>query len=277
MNKANLFYRFAQTDNQKSTTESALNFVEIRKRFNFRSIQLGRWVTNEEQYAAAHSFYHALETLMAILQGPETLISLRGTLSLQYGKGGRPGVAAHYSPRERCFSLAKNAGPGSIAHEWYHALDHYLGAQAFESLPSFDQGLHYQLNNTFASKAWLLDTPMRKHPLNQLLSDCFKVILLDESGHEPSELVAQSTKVDAKLQQMYFSLPEEMCARAFEAYVEDAGLENARLINRFLVKGSRHSQEAQLGLYPQGEQRQKINQAFSEYFKVLGAYLNSGL
>ena len=277
MTKANLFYRFAQPERKSRLEDQALSFVDIRKRFDFRSIQLGQWVTSDEQQQAAHSFYHALVTLMKILQAPENLISLRGTLSLQYGKGGRPGVAAHYSPMDKSFSLAKNAGPGSIAHEWFHALDHYLGTQAFQLMPSFDQGLNYRTNRMFASKAWLLDAPMRPHSLNQLLSDCFKKILLDDSGEQASELVRQSNIIDKKLNQLYYSLPEEMCARAFEAYVEDAGLQDASLINRFLVKGSRHSEEAQLGLYPKGEQRQAINQSFAEYFKVLGAYLNSGL
>lgn len=48
-------------------------------------------------------------------------------------------------------------------------------------------------------------------------------------------------------------------------------------LNHFLVKGSRYSEEAKLGLYPEGEQRLAINDAFTEYFKLLGAYLNSGL
>ena len=277
MSKAHLFYRFGQPEIKNKFDNADLSFVDIRKRFNFRSIQLGRWVTPKEQKKAAHSFYYALITLMKILQAPENLISLRASLSLQYGRGGRPGVAAHYSPHERCFSLAKNAGPGSIAHEWFHALDHYLGSQAFESLPSFDQGLNYQSKMVFASKAWLLDVPMRRHPLNDLLSSCFKAILLDENGHAASQLVQNSNLIDKKLNQLYYSLPEELCARAFEAYVEDAGLADASLINSFLVKGSRHSEEARLGLYPEGVQRQQINQAFTEYFKLLGAYLNSGL
>ncbi len=277
MSKRNLFYRFAQPELKPRLDDQVVSFVDIRKRFNFKSIQLGQWVTREEQQQAAYSFHHALLILMRILQAPENLISLRGTLSLQYGKGGRPGVAAHYSPRDRCFSLAKNAGPGSIAHEWFHALDHYLGSQAFQRMPSFDQALNYQASAVFASKAWLIDAPMRKHALNDLLSDCFKTILLDYSGKQPSELVLQSSLIDKKLNQLYYSLPEELCARAFESFVEDAGLEDASLINRFLVKGSRHSEEAKLGLYPAGEHRVKINQAFAEYFKILGAYLNSGL
>lgn len=231
MTKANLFYRFAQPEQKAKLDDTVLSFVDIRKRFDFRSIQLGRWVTPEEQQKAAYSFYHALVTLMKVLQAPESLISLRGTLSLQYGKGGRPGVAAHYSPLERCFSLAKNAGPGSIAHEWFHALDHYLGTQAFLLMPSFDQGLHYNSANLFASKAWLIDGPMRKHPLNDLLSKCFEAILLDLTGENKSQLVANSSQIDSKLNQLYYSLPEEMCARAFEAFVEDAGLKDASHIN----------------------------------------------
>jgi hypothetical protein len=94
-----------------------IDFVHIRRRFDFCSIEIGRWVTRPERERAAGLFFDALCDLMLILQGPEPLISLRGTLSLQYGIGGRPGVSAHYNPATRCFSLAKNAGPGSIAHE----------------------------------------------------------------------------------------------------------------------------------------------------------------
>lgn len=163
-----------------------ISFVEVRKRFGFRSIRVGRWVTREEQAKAAVLFHQALLDLMAILQGPESLISLRGTLSLQYGIGGRLGVSAHYSPLERCFSLAKNAGAGSVAHEWFHALDHYLGQQAFNDLPS----------THFASRAWLEDLPMRKHALNQCLGECFRAILLDESDQGSSQQMQASIKMD---------------------------------------------------------------------------------
>lgn len=102
-----------------SSYQVPVNFVMIRRQFDFRGIEMGRWVTPEERDRAAVNFYRALEDLMSVLQGPELLISLRGTLGLQYGKGGRPGVAAHYVPATRQLSLAKNAGAGSLAHEWF--------------------------------------------------------------------------------------------------------------------------------------------------------------
>ncbi|MGO1233921.1 MAG: CLCA_X family protein, partial [Marinobacter sp.] len=103
-----------------------VTFLDVRRRFQFRSVEIGRWVTEPEKQRSAALFYDALCDLMTILGGTESLISLRGTLALQYGIGGRPGVSAHYTPATRSFALAKNAGPGSIAHEWFHAFDHYI-------------------------------------------------------------------------------------------------------------------------------------------------------
>lgn len=235
-----------------------INFADIRKRYDFRSIEIGRWVTRDENEQAAAHFYDALGDLMTILNGPEALISLRGTLAFQYGIGGRPGVAAHYTPATRCFSLAKNAGPGSIAHEWFHALDHYLADKCFDDAPK----------GMFASKAWLHDAIPVPHPLNDCLFGCFKAIMLDPSGEGPSELCRASVAMDKQLNSLYYSLPEEMCARAFEAFVQDQPI-----CNHFLVKGSRSSKEARLGLFPQGEQRLQINCAFRAYFDRLGAAL----
>lgn len=237
------------------------DFVEIRRRFDFCSIEIGRWVTRPERERAAGLFFNALCDLMLILQGPEPLISLRGTLSLQYGIGGRPGVAAHYNPATRSFSLAKNAGPGSIAHEWFHAFDHYMAGKAF----------NWAGRGVFASRAWLAEASRVQHPLNALLCRCFKEILLDESGERPSELFRVSASADRRLGILYYSQPEELCARAFEAFVQDAAIKN-----QFLVKGTRASAEAEQGLYPKGEQRARINAAFGRYFRALGGALQRG-
>lgn len=239
-------------------------FADIKRRFQFRSIEIGRWVTKAERAQAAEHFYDAFCDLMLILQVPEAVISLRSTLALQYGTGGRLGVSAHYAPNQRTFALAKNAGPGSIAHEWFHALDHYLAEKAFYSA----RGI------SFASQLWLDqgagDRDLIQHPLNHKLSHCFACIILDESGEQPSELFQKSVAVDKALGRVYYSQPEELCARAFEAFVQDAWLKN-----NFLVKGTKASMEAQHGLYPKGEQRQRINQAFTDYFSGLGRALSA--
>lgn len=232
-----------------------VSFADLRRRFGFRSIRIGRWVTAEERDASCVRFYDALCDLMDILGVPETVISLRETLSLEYGTGGQPGVAAHYTPASRAFALAKNAGPGSIAHEWFHAFDHHMGSKALQG----------RSTHRFASNGWLNDAPRIPHPLNERLFECFATVLLSEDGQAPGELFQRSARMDRAQGSLYFSLPEEVCARAFEAFVQDASVKN-----RFLVKGTRQSEEARAGLYPQGDHRRRINESFEHYFNTLG-------
>ena len=242
------------------TPESAVSFVTVRRRFDFRSIEVGRWVTPQERDRAAGRFYQALCDFMTILRGPEPLISLRSTLGLQYGIGGRLGVAAHYIPATRQLALAKNAGAGSLAHEWFHAFDHYMGGKAYRNAGPF--------GFAFASSAWLNSVSSKPHPLNERLGACFQAIMLTEDGTAPSTLFRASLMADQHLRTVYYTKPEELCARAFEAFIEDS-----QPRNRFLVNGTVHSHEAKAGLYPQGEHRQRINDAFQCYFAALGAAL----
>lgn len=243
-------------------SDTTVSFLDVRRRFDFRAIEIGRWVTESERQRAAGLFYGALCDLMAVLQGPETLISLRGSLALKYGTGGQPGVAAHYAPATRTFALAKNAGPGSIAHEWFHAFDHYICDKSFRGTGP----------GVFGSRAWLDEASPVVHPLNQRLVECYRTVLVNPAGTEPSELFRHSARQDERLGVLYYSRPEELCARAFEAFVQDTGPGNA-----FLVSGSRRSDEARLGLYPGGDQRRRINQAFGAYFSGLGRALSASV
>lgn len=252
------FYRRSPHQRTEQDSGQRVSFVDVRKRFDFRGIKIGRWVTEAEKARAAGLFYDALVDLMTILQGPEFLVSLRGTLAFQYGSGGRPGISAHYEIGSRTFALAKNAGPGAIAHEWFHALDHYLSDKAFSDAPG----------NMFASEAWLRDATPIPHPINDLLFACFRAVMLDESGENPSDLFRASKAADRANGCIYYADPAEMCARAFEAFVQDASISN-----NFLVAGTKATEEAKMGLYPGGAQRERINAAFRRYFSALGRAL----
>ncbi|WP_105104112.1 CLCA_X family protein [Microbulbifer pacificus] len=242
-----------------------VSFVDVRRKFGFRAISIGRWVTDAERDRAAGLFYDALADLMSILRGPEMLISLRETLAFQYGIGGRPRTMAHYQPATRTFSLAKNAGPGAIAHEWFHALDHYLADKAFSDVASLKETRH-----TYASAAWLQDATPVPHGINDLLFACFRTIMLDESGEHPSTLFRVSCAADKANGCVYYSDPAEICARAFEAFVQDASISN-----NFLVSGTKATEEARMGLYPTGAHRRAINSAFEHYFFRLGSALRA--
>jgi hypothetical protein len=232
-----------------------VSFGDVKKRFGFKSLKIGKWVTQKEKEHTAPLFYDALCDLQDILQAPEVLISLRETLSLNYGTGGQYGVMAHYEPSSQTFALAKNAGPGAIAHEWFHAFDHYIT----------DKFLKQPRKGIFASEAYWNGGKLSEHPLNEMLARCYDTIFYVNEKADLSEYVLNSRKVDKENKQKYYSLPYELTARAFEAFIQDATIKN-----NFLAKGTKKSKEAEQGLYPSGAHRTEINQAFQNYFTLLG-------
>jgi hypothetical protein len=237
-----------------------VSFQDVLRLFRFRSIEIGKWVTEQEKRIAANLFFDALCDLMDILQVPENVISLNGTLSLGFGVGGQKHTSAHYNSAKKQLSLAKNAGAGALAHEWFHAFDHYIASKMFNVSGS----------NLFASEIWLNENAtMHNHPLNTQLANCFRFMFLDGSGNAPSELMTKSVFVDQKLKSFYYARPQEVAARAFEACIQHHAIKNA-----FLVQGTIQSAEAKLGIYPKGEQLKEIATQMETYFNWLGKALD---
>ncbi|AWL11005.1 hypothetical protein HMF8227_00509 [Saliniradius amylolyticus] len=237
-----------------------MSFADIVRIFGFRTVSVGKWVTRDEQQRAANLFFDALCDLMDILGVPERVLSLNGTLSLAFGTGGQKHANAHYHSGTRTLALAKNAGGGSLAHEWFHAFDHYICQRLFmEAQP-----------NEFASCCWLESRSVRQHPLNQRLADCFSQTMMASDGQQANDYLKTAVAVDKQMQTFYFAQPQELCARAFEAIIQDHATKNA-----FLVSGTKQSQEAEMGLYPQGEHRQQLAQSWLGYFYLLGQALDA--
>ncbi len=232
-----------------------VSFQDIVKIFGFRTVTIGKWVTVKEQQIAANLFFDALFDLMDILSIPTPVISLNSTLSLAFGQGGRKHSSAHYASHTETLALAKNAGGGALAHEWFHAFDHYISQKLFvHSLPG-----------SFASELWLKDAKQIEHALNARLSACFEAMFLTDNGQSMSDYVKLSAKADKALNTFYYAQPQELAARAFEACIQDQARKNA-----FLVQGTKQSTEAKLGIYPTAEHRQAINHALLNYFQLLG-------
>lgn len=236
-----------------------VSFGDIVKIFDFQRIKIGRWVSAAEQQIAANLFFDALCDLQLLLQVPAQVISLNGTLALSFGIGGRPGSCAFYQPAGRLLALAKNAGGGCLAHEWFHAFDHYIAAKMFENIGS---------RHSFASKLWLQQSALRPHPLNALLNRAFSLLYLDSSGQQQSEFFKICRDHDHKSSQLYYAMPEEMAARAFEHMLQQQPLQNS-----FLVSGCLTGPAAKAGLYPNAELSGNLTQCWLEYFFTLGQLL----
>jgi len=235
-----------------------VSFVDIMRLFKFQSIHIGKWVSKQEQQIAANLMFDALCDLMDILKVPEHVISLNSTLSLAFGVGGQKHASAHYNSAKKQLALAKNAGGGALAHEWFHAFDHFIASRFLKHAKPQD----------FASELWLNNSNVIEHPINHSLKSCYQHIFLKPNSDELSDLFVKSVAADKAIKAYYYSRPQEVCARAFEAFVQDQPSKNA-----FLVQGTKQSAEAKLGIYPDEQQRRLISECFLRYFSYLGEAL----
>ena len=233
-----------------------VDFAEVRATFGLKAISIGRWVNAQERQRAANLIYDALADLTQILAIPPAVIGLRGTLTLAFGQGGRLGVQAHYHSATRTLALAKHAGSGALAHEWWHAFDHYICPFVFQGQVSA---------NAFASKQWLMRNDTNPHPMNAPLLALFSQLFLDQSQTCPSAFVTRCTKLDSAAKQFYFAMPEELSARAFEHYIQHQDIKN-----HYLVSGTKQSELAKLEAFPNSKEAAAIAECISQYFSTLG-------
>ncbi len=100
---------------------------DFRSAFGFRGIEFGNYAASDERQKHINQAYDALRDLATVLGIPPKAISLNGSLGLAFGARGGGHAIAHYEPSKLVINITKINGPGSMAHEWGHALDHYFG------------------------------------------------------------------------------------------------------------------------------------------------------
>ena len=122
--------------------------------FGFRGGEFGNWMNQNDRQASFNMGFEALKDLASALQISDKDIAYQGTLAIAFGARGSGNAAAHYEPLRKVINLTKMHGAGSLAHEWWHGFDDYLGAQ-------------------MGAKGFLSEQP-RLYPLFQKLIDTMK-------------------------------------------------------------------------------------------------------
>lgn len=97
--------------------------------FGFKGGEFGNWMTQNDRQASLNYGYDALKDLAAALKISDNDISYQGALSIAFGARGSGNAVAHYEPLRNVINLTKMNGAGSLAHEWFHGLDDYLGTK----------------------------------------------------------------------------------------------------------------------------------------------------
>lgn len=97
--------------------------------FGFRGGEFGNWMNQNDRQTSLNMGFEALKDLASALKISDKDIAYQGTLAIAFGARGSGNAAAHYEPLRTVINLTKMHGAGSLAHEWWHGLDDYLGTK----------------------------------------------------------------------------------------------------------------------------------------------------
>lgn len=98
--------------------------------FGFRGVQFGNWTDQVERQKFVNQAFDSFVDLAELIGIRPEMLSLNNELGLAFGARGYGKFAAHYELHEVVINLTKNRGAGSLAHEWWHALDNYFSRAA---------------------------------------------------------------------------------------------------------------------------------------------------
>jgi hypothetical protein len=188
--------------------------------FGFRGVEFGNWVNQAERQGSLNEAYDALLDLAKVVGIEPKAISLGGELGLAFGARGSGKANAHYEPNKTVINLTKTRGSGSLAHEWWHAVDNYFAKKTtgFSMMSDGASSNNNGIRNE-VSKAW---KELNFGIENKVFSNSF--------AHRSERI--DKLKTGSK---KYWGTPREMSARAFEAHVVEElakkGIKNDYLAN----------------------------------------------
>ena len=236
--------------------------------FGFRGVEFGNWVNQDERQHALNEAYDALMDLSVVCGLTPNAISLNGELGLAFGARGSGMANAHYESAKVVINLTKTRGAGSLAHEWFHALDNYFSR-------------HRNLPNQF-----LTELP-RKYVSSQdkvagETDPTRQELLVAFNGVRRTMVSLDYQKrcelLDKTKGRTYWATPIEMSARAFENFViaklDQNGDQNDYLANfktlEEYIQGVQNPEEITKRYpYPLASEAETLNQAYQQLFDTI--------
>ena len=250
--------------------------------FGFRGVEFGNWVENDKRQKDLDEAYYALMDLAHVINLPPRALSLGGELGLAFGArgiGGRNAASAHYEPDYVVINLTKKNGAGALAHEWFHAADHYFGRH--KSVPG-----QYM---TDSREAKVSEAEFESHydryrddGIRREMQEAFARVVraFKADPIKDTSVYKRSAKLDKYRTDVYWSEPTEMGARCFEAYVKaklkDEGISNDFLVNIMSpVDWEKEAEKNPERLddtypYPTKQELADVTEAYDAFFAAVG-------
>ncbi|HEI6934318.1 TPA: hypothetical protein SK284_000572 [Yersinia enterocolitica] len=271
--------RKVSREEQRKATNEPRTGIERRKgnvtpeqfsdAFGFRGVQFGNYVEGPRRQSELNDAYDSLIDMAELLSVPTKAISLNGELGLAFGARGKGGTKAHYEPGQVVINLTKGNGAGSLAHEWFHALDNYFGTYDVHGEASGKRSSEFITDRK--RPRYEFSGGKRQeviHPVRQEVHDAFKsaVDKVTNSG-----MMERAALLDGGRSKAYWTTKLEMSARAFERYLLDKaqskGITNDYLVN--LRKADEHANPETYAYPTEAELNGGVRQAFDHLFQTI--------
>ena len=140
---------------------------QFREQFGFRGVQFGNWTNQRDRQEAINQAFDAFMDLSRLLGVSPRALSLNGELGIAFGARGSGKALAHYEPKEVVINLTKTSGAGSLAHEWWHALDNYFARQGNVAMGFVTQSKNIEMRDELRQAFNTLIDHLEKSPYNQ--------------------------------------------------------------------------------------------------------------
>ena len=219
--------------------------------FMFRGVEFGNWVEQDRRQQDLNDAYDALMDLANLLHIPPSALSLGGQLGLAFGargKGGKHAALAHYESDKVVINLTKKAGPGSLAHEWWHGLDNYFSRKG---------GAKY---------GFVTEGKGRKE-IRQEMFDAFQAV---NKAIAKTAMPGRAELLDSRRTKDYWTTRPELSARSFENYVIQR-LSDSGFTNDYLANIVNFEAYAEPDAYPylKSDEVEIVGKAFDDFFQTI--------
>ncbi|MGR5294726.1 PLxRFG domain-containing protein [Vibrio mediterranei] len=220
---------------------------EFSKTFGFRGVQFGNWVEGKRRQQDLNRAYDSLVDLARLMGVPTKAVSLNGKLGLAFGargSGGKNAASAHFEPGTFVINLTKNSGAGTLAHEWFHALDSHFGkGEAVTKRSRVDQ------------------TPDMRSEMITAWNNLINAV-------KKSDMTKRSSERDKYRTKPYWSTDVEMTARAFEAWAIEQN-SNQGITNDYLANVTQDNGEIDYPYPTKKEMADGISAAYTDFVDAI--------
>ncbi len=236
---------------------------DFRKAFGFRGVEFGNWTNQKERQSALNQAYDAFMDLSEATGISPQGLSLGGELGIAFGARGGGKAAAHYESGKVVINLTKTQGAGTLAHEWWHAIDNYFSRRRGHSAGYNTERRDYKLTRE-EGKLKRTDEKERTE-----ITDAFGELM---KAIEESDYGKRSNRY-ASIKSNYWKDPTVLGARAFAVWVErklsEKGIVDDFLANNNTLGWDTPELTQKYFPYPMESDFESLDTAFDNLFNAI--------